>query len=112
MDLFSELDKAIEYAAADNFEYVIEDILDHRPRGERKRKRRDAYEFQVLWAGVERSEDNPSWEPYANESLRASEPFARYVRRADIQVELGKDFIKDDAEPSQAKKKKVTWQDQ
>jgi hypothetical protein len=97
LDLFEKLDEAIEYAAADNFEYVIEEILDHRPRGERKRKRKDGYEFQVLWSGIERSEDNPSWEPYGNESLRASEPFARYCKRSDVQVELGKDFITDEA---------------
>ncbi len=92
MDLFAELEEAIPYAAADNFEYVIESIVDHRPRGERKRRRKDTYEFQVLWQGLERSEDNPSWEPYSNESLRASEPFKRYCARTDVKAELGADF--------------------
>jgi hypothetical protein len=108
MDLFEKLDEAIEYAAADNFEYVIEEILDHRPRGERKRRRRDTYEFQVLWAGIDRDESNPSWESYNNESLRVSEPFARYCQRADVQAELGKDFIKDEADQSKATKKNKT----
>jgi hypothetical protein len=104
LDLFEKLEDAMPYAAADNFEYVIEDILDHRPRGERGRKRKDGYEFQVLWSGLERSEDNPSWEPYCNESLRASEPFLRYCRRSDVQAELGKDFVTDDTASKKSKK--------
>ena len=103
LDLFEKLEEAISYAAMDNFEYEIEAILDHAPRGERKRKRRDTYEFQVLWRGIERSEDNPSWEPYCNESLRASEPFATYCRRADVQAELGRDFLTDNADGAPAK---------
>jgi hypothetical protein len=114
LDLFEKVDEAIKFAAADSFEYEVEAVLDHKPRGERKRRRKDTYEFQVLWRGIERSEDNPSWEPYSNESLRASEPFARYVQRADVQAELGKDFIKDkdDADSSQAKKKQVRFREQ
>jgi hypothetical protein len=96
LDLYNTLEEAIPIAAADNFEYEIEAILDHRPRGERKRKRKDTYEFQVLWRGIERSEDNPSWEPWANESLRASEPMQRYCERSDVQAELGKDFLPKD----------------
>jgi hypothetical protein len=96
LDLYNILEEAIPIAAADNFEYEIEAILDHRPRGERKRKRKDTYEFQVLWRGLERSEDNPSWEPWANESLRASEPMQRYCERSDVQAELGRDFLPKD----------------
>jgi hypothetical protein len=93
LDLFEKVEDAIKWAASDNFEYEIEAVLDHRPRGERKRKRKDTYEFQVLWRGIDLSEDNPSWEPYGNESLRASEPFVQYCRRADVLAELGRDFI-------------------
>ena len=93
LDLLKTLEEAIPVAAADNFEYEIETILDHRPRGERKRRRRDAYEFQVLWRGIERGEDNPSWEPWANESLRASEPLQAYCSRSDVVAELGRDFL-------------------
>jgi transposase InsO family protein len=93
LDLLSSVDEAIPAAAADNFEYVIEAILDHRPRGERKRKSKSAYEFLVLWQGLERNEDNPSWEPYDNESLRASEPMEKYCARSEVMAELGKDFL-------------------
>jgi hypothetical protein len=48
LDLFEEVDDSIKWAASDNFEYEIEAVLDHRPRGECKHKRRDAYEFQAL----------------------------------------------------------------
>ena len=70
-----------------------------------KRRRRDAYQFQVLWRGIERSEDNPSWEPWTNESLRASEPFRTYCSRSDVQAELGRDFLPSEAETSSAAKK-------
>jgi hypothetical protein len=93
LDLFQTLEEAMPIAAADNFEYVIEAILDHRPRGERKRRSKATYEFQVLWQGLERSADNPSWEPYSNESLLASEPMEKYCARSDVIAELGKDFL-------------------
>ncbi len=103
MDLFQSLDAALPYAARDNFEYEIEAILDHEPKGERKRKRKDTYHFQVLWRGIDRSEDNPSWEPWTNESLRASEPFLQYCQRADVRADLGTDFV---AEPGAGNAKK------
>jgi hypothetical protein len=93
LDLFEKVEDAIKWAASDNFEYEIEAVLDHRPRGERKRRRRDTYEFQVLWRGIEQSEDNPSWEPWTNESLRTSEPLQTYCARSDVMAELGADFL-------------------
>ena len=106
LDLFEKVEDAIKWAASDNFEYEIEAVLDHRPRGERKRRRKDTYEFQVLWRGIEPSEDNPSWEPYCNESLRASEPFAQYCRRADVLAELGRDFIPSEPAPAPSERRR------
>ena len=106
MDLFKELEEAIPFAAADNFEYEIEAVLDHRPRGKRKRQRRDTYEFQVLWRGIEHSDENPSWEPWSNESLRSSEPFITYCQRSDVAMELGKDFLPTSEQPEGAGSKK------
>jgi hypothetical protein len=105
MDLFETLDAAIPYAAMDSFEYEVEAIINHEPRGERKRRRKDSYSFEVLWRGIERGDDNPSWEPWSNESLRASEPFKQYCRRSDVLAELGKDFVAEDTETATAKKK-------
>ena len=109
LDMFERVEDAIKWAATDNFEYEIEAVLDHRPRGERKRKRKDTYEFQVLWRGFERNEDNPSWESYANESLRASEPMRAYCSRSDVILELGRDFLPaaGQAEAAEAQKKKT-----
>jgi hypothetical protein len=103
LDLFKTLEEAMPIAAADNFEYVVEAVLDHRPRGERKRRSKNTYEFQVLWQGLERSEDNPSWEPYANESLLASEPMERYCAKTDVIAELGRDFLPSAAKTAIAK---------
>jgi hypothetical protein len=105
MDLFETLDAAIPYAAMDNFEYEIEAILDHEPKGERKRRRKDSYTFQVLWRGIDRSEENPSWEPWANESLRASEPFQLYCRRADVRADLGDNFVVEPGDTSTKRRK-------
>lgn len=107
LDLFDKVEEAIKYAACDNFEYEIEAILDHEPKGKRQRKAKSTYRFQVLWKG-ERSEDNPSWEPYSNESLRTSQPFIDYCQRSDVLADLGVDFVieKDDAGCSKKAKKK------
>jgi hypothetical protein len=99
LDLFEKVEDAVQYAAHDSFEYEIEAILAHTPRGERKRKSRESYQFQVLWKGIERSEDNPSWEPYSNQSLRESEPMREYCKRADVMAELGRDFLPSDTVP-------------
>jgi hypothetical protein len=99
LDLFEKVEDAVEYAARDSFEYEVEAILAHTPRGERKRKSREPYEFQVLWKGIERSETNPSWEPYSNQSLMESEPMREYCRRPDVVAELGRDFLPGNAAP-------------
>jgi hypothetical protein len=108
LDLLDAVEEAIPLAAADNFEYLIEEVLDHRPRGERKRRSKNTYEFQVLWQGLERSEDNPSWEPYDNESLRASEPMEAYCSRPEVIAELGRDFLPKAAEDGSTTKKRKT----
>jgi hypothetical protein len=99
LDLFEKVEDAVQYAARDSFEYEVEAILAHTPRGERKRKSREPYQFQVLWKGIERSEDNPSWEPYSNQSLMESEPMREYCQRADVVAELGRDFLPGNAAP-------------
>jgi hypothetical protein len=105
LDLFDKVEDAIKYAACDNFEYEIEAILDHEPKGKRQRKAKSTYSFQVLWKG-ERSEDNPSWEPYTNESLRTSQPFVDYCRRSDVLADLGADFVTQEDDPDGSKKAK------
>jgi hypothetical protein len=108
LDLLDAVEDAIPIAAGDNFEYLIEAVLDHRPRGERKRRSKNTYEFQVLWQGLERSEDNPSWEPYANESLIASEPMEEYCSRPEVIADLGRNFLPKAAEDQSAAKRQRT----
>ena len=67
---------------------------------------KDTYQFQVLWRGIDRSEDNPSWEPWANESLRTSEPFVQYCQRTDVRADLGADFVAEPGVSSSSKKRK------
>jgi hypothetical protein len=92
------LEDAIAVAAKDNFEYVVEAVLAHRPDGPRKprggrAKPKSQYEFQVLWKDYPQGEDNPSWEPWENVSLRQSEPFKIYCARPDVVALLGADFV-------------------
>ena len=91
------IEEAIPVAAKDSFEYVIGEILAHRPLGPRKppggrlRPKKD-YDFQVLWRDFPLGDDNPTWEPWENASLRSSEPFKEYCARPDLEEQLGADF--------------------
>jgi hypothetical protein len=92
----STIEQAIPYAAKDSFEYEIAEILAHRPTGPRRQQNqlraKNTYEFQCLWKDLEVSEDNPSWEPWSNESMRSCEAYLIYTQRPDIEAELGKNF--------------------
>lgn len=90
------IDEAIPLAAKNSFEYVIQEVIAHRPVGPRKsrgklRAKAD-YDFQVLWRDFPLGEDNPTWEPWENESLRSSEPFKTYCTRPEVAEQLGADF--------------------
>jgi transposase InsO family protein len=91
------IDEAIPIAAKDSFEYVVQEIQAHRPTGQRRNARgklrpKSDYEFQVLWRDFPLGEDNPTWEPWDNVSLRSSEPFLEYCARPDVAAQLGADF--------------------
>jgi hypothetical protein len=97
MELISKVDDWLPLAAQDNFEYVIKEVVAHRPAtralpGRKKRPKSD-FEFQVLWADLPEGEDNPSWEPWENQSLRESAPYAAYLSQPDVREALGADFL-------------------
>jgi transposase InsO family protein len=97
LSLMSNVDDWLPLAAQDNFEYVVKEVVSHRPAtralsGRKKRPKSD-FEFQVLWADLPEGEDNPTWEPWANQSLRESEPYSTYLRRPDVAAALGGDFL-------------------
>jgi hypothetical protein len=37
------------------------------------------YEFQCLWKDLELSDENPSWEPWTNASMRTCEAYQIYT---------------------------------
>ena len=90
------IEEAIPLAAKDSFEYVIQEVMAHRPTGPRKSRGKlrpkSDYDFQVLWRDFSLGDDNPTWEPWENESLRSSEPFKAYCARPDVAEQLGADF--------------------
>jgi hypothetical protein len=59
----------------DNFEYKVSEVLTHRPavrQGSKgKRLPKSSFEFLVRWADLPEDEENPSWEPWSNASLRS-----------------------------------------
>jgi transposase InsO family protein len=96
MSLMKQVEDAIPYAAKDNFEYEIEAIMQHIPSGPRKTasgtRSKSEYEFKVLWKDIPLGIDNPSWEPYSNESMRKCAPYIEYVKRPEIAAALGDKF--------------------
>lgn len=96
MSLMGKIEDAIPYAAKDSFEYEIAEILSHRPLGPRKvagtlRPKSD-YEFQCLWKDIELSDENPSWEPWTNASLRTCEAYLQYTEDAAFTTTYGHKF--------------------
>jgi hypothetical protein len=70
LDHFDHIEEAIKYAALDVWEYEMEAILDHEPKGPRTfrsgnrkiTRRKDEYSFSVLWKDLPQDDMNPSWE--------------------------------------------------
>ena len=96
MSLMTKIEDAIPYAAKDSFEYEIAEILTHRPLGPRRvagtlRPKSD-YEFQCLWKDIELSDENPSWEPWTNASLRTCEAYLQYTEDAAFTAIYGRKF--------------------
>jgi hypothetical protein len=117
LDHFDDIDEAEPYAALDVWEYEMEAILEHEPKGPRTfrsgnrkitRKKED-YSFSVLWKDVPRDETNPSWEPWSNESLRGTSLFQEYCSRPEVVADLGKDFtsVAEPEAPQQSKRKRL-----
>ena len=103
LSLMSDVNEWLPLAAQDNFEYVVSEVIAHRPEqrampGRRRRPKSD-FEFQVRWADLPEGEDNPSWEPWTNLSLRESAPFQAYLQRPEVVAVLGHDFAGDVTRP-------------
>jgi transposase InsO family protein len=96
MSLMTRIEEAIPYAMKDSFEYEVAEILAHRPTGPRKingkLRPKHEYEFQCLWKDIERGEENPSWEPWTNSSLRTCEAYLQYTGAPSFVAENGQRF--------------------
>jgi transposase InsO family protein len=96
MSLLATIEDAMPYAAKDNFEYEIEAVLAHSPAGPRRistgLRNKSDYMFQCLWKDLPLNADNPSWEPWTNESMRSCEAYQDYIQQPQIIVELGAKF--------------------
>jgi hypothetical protein len=109
LEQFDDIAEVVGCAAKDVWEYEVDAVLDHQPRGPRVRqvgnrrvkRSKEEYSFQVRWKDWPLDDHNPSWEPWANESLRQTHPFEEYCRRPEVVAELGPDFFKeqDEQEP-------------
>ena len=97
MELVAKVDDWLPLAAQDNFEYVVDEVVAHRPATRssagRKRRPKSEFEFLVRWADLPEGEDNPTWEPWSNQSMRESAPFAAYLAQSDVQEARGADFL-------------------
>jgi hypothetical protein len=112
LDHFDHIEEAVKYAALDVWEYEMEAILDHEPKGPRTfrsgnrkiTRRKDEYSFSVLWKDLPQDDMNPSWESWENESMRQSHLFQEYCRRPEVMEELGANFALSDMEDEEAAK--------
>ena len=97
MGLMSNVDDWLPLAAQDNFEYVVNEVVAHRPdtraSSGRRRRPKSEFEFLVRWADLPEGDQNPTWEPWANQSLRESAPYAAYLARPEVREKLGADFL-------------------
>jgi hypothetical protein len=86
----------LSLAAADHFEYLVESIEEHRPAQRRlangRLRPKSDFEFLVRWEGLPVDDENPSWEPWTNASLRTTDAFATYLAKAEVAAALGSDF--------------------
>ena len=113
LDHFDEIEEAVKYAALDHWEYEMEAILEHEPKGPRNyrsggrkvtRKKED-FSFRVLWKDLPQDETNPTWEPWENQSLRDSFLFQEYCARADVVAEIGENLAEPEKSNSQPSSK-------
>ena len=96
LGLVSEVDELLPLAAADHFEYVVAEVEQHRPSRRKlpngRLRPKGDFEFLVRWEGLPLGEDNPSWEPWSNGSLRSCEAYVQYLQRPEVVGVLGASF--------------------
>lgn len=115
LSLISDVNDWLPLAAADHFEYLVQSVEQHRPARRRlpsgKLRPKSDFDFLVRWEGLPDGDDNPSWEPWSNTSLRSCDAYLEYLQRSEVKDALGADFAgkptEDREEPSANKRKRV-----
>jgi hypothetical protein len=98
-DLMDSYEDFAKTAQRDNWDYHVESILDHEPKGPRRQpggslRRKDSYKFLVKYSFLPLSEEpgceNPCWQPYLN--VRFTEALHQYCNQPDVSRHLLPDF--------------------
>jgi hypothetical protein len=55
-------------------------------------RNKSEYEFKILWKDIPLGADNPSWEPWTNETIRLCKPYQDYLQRPEVLAMLGDKF--------------------
>ena len=102
---YREVTEAVPIALRDEWTYMIDSIVAHRPAGNRKLgsgrlRPKQSYSFLVKYAllpeSTEVGEENPCWQPWTNcQHLSA---LRDYCAKADVRRELGEKFYVSDHE--------------
>ena len=102
---YREVGDAMPLALRDEWTYLIDSIVAHRPAGNRRMasgrlRAKNQYSFSVKYAllpeSAEVGEENPCWQPWSNcQHLTA---LRDYCAKADVRRELGDDFYVSDHE--------------
>jgi hypothetical protein len=110
LDQYANVEAVLPVAALDNFEYKVEEVIDHRPKhrsnSKGKKTPKKDFEFLVRWADLPVDEENPSWEPWSNSSLRSCEAYEAYCSKPEVMAQLGADFciVEEDATAADGQK--------
>ena len=102
---YQDVQDAVPVSLRDEWTYLIEAIVGHRPAGDRKlasgrRRPKSSYSFLVKYAflpeSTEAGEENPCWQPWSNcQHLSA---LRDYCAKLEVKRELGADFYVSDGE--------------
>lgn len=92
LDSEEDLEKAAE---RDDWDYTLDSIIDHKPKGQRKKKAKSQYQFLVKYKYIPESQEpgqeNPCWQPYS--SVAHTEALQRYCEIPEVLDQLGPRFF-------------------
>ena len=95
LTLLDSVDSLEQAAQRDDWDYTLDSIIDHKPKGQRRRKAKSSYQFLVRYKYLPESEEpgseNPSWQPYS--SVAHTEALQRYCEIPQVLEQLGPHFF-------------------